>query len=215
MTDAGGGRRAFRESGSGSDAVPAADAEQAARPERSHTRSERARNRIAELGGRENAFVMYFKERVYATFTGLALVLVVSNAEHPTPSRAFLVLALGVLGITAAGFVADVISHLAVHREFPEAMEWLILLRVAGGALGTAVTPLILIAVAWLDLWSIETALRVATIVYIVTLGVIGWFAVRRSKLAWWQQLVALGVLLVLGLAVIGLQTLAHSIGEH
>jgi len=182
---------------------------------RAHGRSERARERIADLGGRDDAFVMYFKERVYATFTGLALVLVVANAEHPTAARAFLVLALGVLGITAAGFVADVVSHLAVHREFPAAAEWRILLRVAGGALGTAVVPLVLIALAWLDVWSVEGALRAATVVYIVTLAVIGWFAVRRSKLAWWQQLVALGVLLVLGFAVIGLQTLAHSIGEH
>lgn len=178
-------------------------------------RRDRTREELAQLTGDENAFVLYFKERVYATFTGLALVLVVSNAEHPTPERSFLVLALGVLGITAAGFVADLVSHLAVHQDFPDAAGWFVMLRVGGGALGTAVIPLILVGLAWMDVWSLDAALRVATIVYIATLGVIGWFAVRRSKLAWWKQLIALGVLLVLGLVVVGLQTLAHSVGEH
>lgn len=182
---------------------------------RRHRGSDRARQELAELTGGESAFVQYFKERVYATFTGLALVLVLANAEHPEPERSFWVLALGVLGITVAGFVAEIISHLAVHRDFPDATGWLVLLRVAGGALGTAVVPLALIAFAWIDVWSIEAALTASTIVYIATLVVIGLLAVRRSRLVWWKQLVALGILLVLGLVVVGLQTLAHSVGGH
>lgn len=177
--------------------------------------SDRARQELAELTGGESAFVQYFKERVYATFTGLALVLVLANSEHPEPARSFWVLALGVLGITVAGFVAEVISHLAVHRDFPDATGWLVLLRVAGGALGTAVVPLALIALAWIGVWSVESALLAATIVYIATLVVIGLLAVRGSRLVWWKQLVALGILLVLGLVVVGLQTLAHSVGGH
>ena len=43
----------------------------------------------------------------------------------------------------------------------------------------------------------------------------IGLLAVRGSRLVWWKQLVALGILLVLGLVVVGLQTLAHSMGGH
>lgn len=182
---------------------------------RSRARRDRTREELAELTGDESAFVQYFKERVYATFTGLALVLVLAGSEHPEPERALLVLTLGVVGITAAGLVADIVSHLAIHREFPDAKGWFVLLRVAGGALGTMVVPLVMIVLAWVDVWSIESALRASTIVYIVTLGVIGWFAVRRSKLTWWKQLIALGVLLVLGLVVVALQTLAHSVGGH
>ena len=55
-------------------------------------------------------------------------------------------------------------------------------------------------------------ALRTASIVYLATLAVIGYFAVRRTRLGWWQQLVALGILVALGGLVILLQQLAH---EH
>ena len=167
---------------------------------------------MSELEGREDAFVMYFKERVYATFTGLAIVLVVLANEHPDAEHALFALLLGVLGITAAGFVSDMSSHLAVYREFPERIDLIVMFRVAGGALGTVITPGILLLLAWMDIMSLTAALRAASIVYVVTLAVIGWFAVRRSRLEWWRQLIALAVLVALGLAVVGLQTLAHSI---
>ncbi|HEU0181184.1 MAG TPA: hypothetical protein VFR16_03255, partial [Agromyces mariniharenae] len=55
------------------------------------------------------------KERVYATVTGLAIVLVqINNVEHITATRATLTLLVGIVAISAAGFVAEVISHLAV-----------------------------------------------------------------------------------------------------
>src|SRR4051812_19007114 len=106
-------------------------------PGRRRGRSARAQARLAQLEGREDAFVMYFKERVYATFTGLALVLVVMVNEHADAEHALFALLLGVLGITAAGFVSDVVSHLAMHREFPGRVDLAIMGSVAGGALGT------------------------------------------------------------------------------
>ena len=85
------------------------------------------------------------------------------------------------------------------------------MVRVAGGSLSTVVTPGILIALALFGVLEVETALRICLVVYIATLGVIGWLAVRRSRLTWWQQLSALAMLVALGLLVVGLQTLAHS----
>lgn len=193
-------------------APPEPSADRPAPGGRPRGRSARARERLSDLEGRDDAFVGYFKERVYATFTGLAIVLVVSANDQHDPEHALFALLLGVLGITAAGFVSDVVSHLAVHQEFPARVDFAIMLRIAGGALGTVVTPGILLLLAWLAVLPLETALRVSSIVYVVTLGVIGWFAVRRARLDWWQRLVALGVLVALGLAVVGLQTLAHSI---
>jgi hypothetical protein len=162
-------------------------------------------------GGGVTAIVAYFKERVYATFTGLAIVLVVGS-NHAEADHAFFALVLGVLGITAAGFVSDVISHLAIHRTFPDAAHFAILTRIAGGALSTVVVPGVFVLLAWIEVLPLDVALPVAAIVYIATLAAIGWFAVRRSRLAWWVQLVVLGLLVALGLLVIGLQTLAHSV---
>lgn len=184
--------------------------------EHADAQTERGRSRrgrgIEEAGGDEAAAAAYFKERVYATFTGLAIVLVTSASAHPEPDHAFLALVLGVLGITAAGFASEVISHLAVHREFPDRAGFGRMLRIAGGALGTVIVPGIILAFAWGGVIGLDGALSACVIVLILTLAVIGWFAVRRSHLPWWQQLVALAMLLALGLFVIGLQTLAHSI---
>ncbi|GAA1057694.1 hypothetical protein GCM10009571_27670 [Agromyces luteolus] len=151
------------------------------------------------------------KERVYATFTGLAIVLVQhENADHITAGRATLTLLVGIVAITAAGFVADVISHLVVHADFPRGGELRRMLRVAGSALGSASIPLVILVLAVLGVFELKGALFAASIVYIATLALIGYVAVRRSRLAWWEQLVALGLLVLLGLAVVGLQQLAH-----
>jgi hypothetical protein len=187
--------------------MTAADAE----ADETRGRSARRAARMKDLGGTDDHVVMYFKERIYATFTGLAIVLVAAASDHPTAAHAAVVLVLGVLGITAAGFVSDIISHLSVHQEFPSAKDLAILLRVAGGALSTMVTPLILIGLAALEVWDIDTALIASICVYVATLALVGWFAVRRSNIIWWKQLLALVMLVILGLLVVLLQTLAHS----
>jgi hypothetical protein len=151
------------------------------------------------------------KERVYATFTGLAIVLVQqTNVEHITAARATLTLLVGIVAISAAGFVADVIAHLAVHAAFPDRAELGRMLRIAGSAVGSASVPLLVLALAALGVFELEGALRAASIVYLVTLGLLGYVAVRRTRVAWWKQLLALGALVALGLAVVGLQQLAH-----
>jgi hypothetical protein len=151
------------------------------------------------------------KERVYATFTGLAIVLVqLANVEHITATRATLTLLVGIVAITAAGFVANVVAYLAVHAAFPDREEVGRMLRIAGSALASAGVPIILLALAAIGVFELETALRAASIVGIVTLGLVGFVAVLRTRVAWWKQLVALGALMALGLGVVLLQLLAH-----
>jgi hypothetical protein len=152
------------------------------------------------------------KERVYATFTGLAIVLVqYGNVEHLTASNATYALLIGIVGITVAGFAADVIAHMSVHAAFPSGDELARMLRIAGSALASALVPLVLLVLAWADVIGLEPALRASSIVYLATLGVIGWFAVRRTRLGFWQQFVALAILVALGGLVILLQQLAHA----
>ncbi|SIO06854.1 hypothetical protein [Agromyces cerinus] len=170
----------------------------------------RRRDRFAGRPVEERAEEL--KERVYATFTGLAIVLVqLANAEHLAAQQATFALLVGIVGITAAGFVADVVSYLAVHAGFPEGAEFRRMLRVAGEALASASVPLILLVLAWLDVIELATALRAASILYIATLAAIGYLAVRRTRLRWWQKGIALAILVGLGFAVIVLQQLAHA----
>ncbi|MGP3533704.1 hypothetical protein ACTU3I_02840 [Microbacterium sp. RD1] len=173
---------------------------------------ENRRTHDPDFDGDDVAFAKYFKERVYATFTGLAIVLVVAVAEHPHASHGLTALLLGVGGIVSAGLVSDVIAHLAVHRSLPGRGELLLMLRIAAGGLGTVVAPAIVLLLAVLGVFADDPALTAATIIYLLTLAVIGWLAVRRSRLSWWAQIIVLAVLIVLGLAVIGIQTLAHNL---
>ena len=85
------------------------------------------------------------------------------------------------------------------------------MLRIASGAFASAVVPLVLLLCTWPGWISLDDALQASTIVYVVTLGLIGFAAVRRTSLTWWKQLFALGALMVLGGIVILLQLLAHS----
>lgn len=150
------------------------------------------------------------KERVYATFTGLAIVLVLQGHE-PTPHEATFSLVIGVLGITVAGFTAEVIAHLAVHASLPDGEELARMFRTAGGAFASVGVPVVLLLLAWPEWLDLGVALQAATWVYLGTLALIGWVAVRRTKLRWWEQLLALGALVLLGVVVIVLQLLAHS----
>jgi hypothetical protein len=165
-----------------------------------------------DFDGDDAAFVKYFKERIYASFTGFAIVLVVAAGEEPDAAHLLSALVLGVVGIISAGFVSDVIAHLAVHRILPDPGEWLLLLRIAAGGLGTAVAPALVLLGALLDVIPQDVALVAVSVIYVVTLALIGWLAVRRSRLVWWMQVIVLGVLVALGLAVIGIQSLAHSL---
>lgn len=187
-----------------------AAAPDAPRADRPRTASGRRRAAIAEAGG-EAGLVAYFKERVYASFTGLAIVMVVS--QHPDdPAHAFLALVLGVVGIVTAGFVADIVGHLAVHRRFSSAGEVVVPLRVALGALGTLVIPAAVVGAAWIGWMPPEVALAIAAWSYVLTLAVIGALVVRRAQLRWWQSLMAVGLLVALALLVLLLQTLAKSV---
>ena len=150
------------------------------------------------------------KERVYATFTGLAIVLVL-RAHETTPRDATFSLVIGVLGITIAGFAAEVIAHLAAHASFPDRDELGRMFRIASGAFASVVVPVVLLLCSWPGWISVETALAASMWVYLATLGLVTWVAVRRTALNWGQRLLALVALVLLGGIVIVLQLLAHS----
>lgn len=154
----------------------------------------------------------YLRERIYATFTGLALVLVVGASDHVDPAHAFLTPVLGVVGIVLAGLVSDMLSHLVAHQTLPSRAEMGTLLRIAVGGLMTVAVPALLLLLAWLDVMPVEAALTASAMIYVITLALIGWLAVRRSSLSWPRKFLVLGVLVGLGMLVIAIQILAKSV---
>jgi hypothetical protein len=169
---------------------------------------ERNRER-EELPPGERAAIL--KERIYITFTALAVVLAL-RAHAVSAGEAALSLVVVVLGTVLAVFVADVVSHIAVHEVLPVGDELRHMARVSLGALGALVLPGVFLGLAVAGRWEIETALRAASIALVAALAAIGWLAVRRARLPAWQRIVVLLAEVVLGLLVIALELLAHNL---
>lgn len=151
------------------------------------------------------------KERVYVTFTAIAVVLALA-AHDVQAVRALAVLVITLLGTVVAVFVADVVSHLAVHGKLPDGHERRHMMRVSFGAFGVIVPPVGFLLLAVGDVWPVETALRVASYALVLTLIAIGYVAVHRVTLPLWQKLVVLFGEFVLGTLVIALELLAHAL---
>jgi hypothetical protein len=151
------------------------------------------------------------KERVYITFTALAVVLALrADVHHETAGGAAGTLAVAVVGTLLAVFVADYISHITVHEALPTKDELLHMVVVVLGAAETLVIPIIIIGLAALHVLTLEVALTVCMVVLIVTLVAVGFLAVRRLKLPLLQRLLVLLAEAVLSLLVVGLELLAH-----
>ncbi|SDU77843.1 hypothetical protein [Jiangella alkaliphila] len=165
--------------------------------------------RDEELPAGQRADIL--KERIYITFTALAVVLAL-RAHAVSAGEAALSLVVVVVGTVLAVFVADVVSHIAVHESLPLRDEMRHMARVSFGALGSLVLPTVFIGLAVADVWEIEAALRAASIALVAALAAIGYLAVRRVRLPTWQRVIVLFAEVALGLLVIGLELLAHNL---
>ena len=151
------------------------------------------------------------KERIYITFTSLAIVLALSShAADLSPGSAATTLLIGVGGTLLAVFVADFVAHVAVHAQLPDRSELAHMVSVSTRALGVVVLPLIFVGLSAAGVWGVPKALRASTIVLIVSLVAIGYLAVRRVPLRLGQRLVVLFAEFGLGIAVVLLEVLAH-----
>lgn len=152
------------------------------------------------------------KERVYVTFTVLAVVLTLrTHASELSAGEAALTLLVTVVATLLAVFVADFVSHLAVHAALPTAGQLRHMLSVSVGSLGVIGVPMLLLLASGLGLLRMETALTAITVTLIVTLAVVGYLAVRRVKLPLLIKLLVLAVVVALGFAVVGLELFAHA----
>ncbi|MFI5492224.1 hypothetical protein [Actinoplanes sp. NPDC051859] len=149
------------------------------------------------------------KERVYITFTALAVVLALRSHEA-TAEEAVKTLLIAVTGTLLAVFVADVVSHIAVHAALPARPEVQRMVRVSFGAATVLGLPLLFLGLALAETWPADRALRASTTALVVSLGVIGYLAVRRVRLPLWQKGIVLLAEVALAAAVVGLELLAH-----
>lgn len=150
------------------------------------------------------------KERIYITFTALAVILALRSHGHVEPGTALFTLVITVLATLLAVFTADIVSHLVVHERTMSRPEFRHAVVTSFGTLGAITVPVVFLGLAALGVWQPEAALRASTIALIAALIVIGYAAVRRVPLSPLQRLLALGGEAALGVAVVSLQILAH-----
>jgi hypothetical protein len=152
------------------------------------------------------------RERVYITFTGIAVLLTFS--AHPAGSEAWTIVAaliVGVLGAVLAGFTADVISALAVDGRFPTRRRMAHVLGVSVTGLSTAVAPLLFLVAAGIGLLAVSTALIFAVGTMALGLASLAFVAVARAELPWWAKVaVFAGELVLVGLVIV-VKLLAHA----
>ena len=153
------------------------------------------------------------KERVYVTFTALAVLMALSShGDNPEPGAIALSLLLTTVGVLLAGFAADVIAHSAVHAALPTGPALRHMARVAVGAFGAIVAPLILLFLAGIDAIPVSGAVIASQVVLVVALGAFAFLALRRVDFPVWRKLLLAAALAAVGALVVVIQLAAHSL---
>jgi hypothetical protein len=166
------------------------------------TLSEEERENLAER----------LRERVYVTFASLAVILTLLAHVHGLSAGAAAAsLAITAVGTVAAAWLAEFIGQLAAHGVFPDRAKIRAMTATSWGALLTIVTPLLALAAAWRGWLEVITALRIGVVALVVSLVLIAWLGVRRTRLPWPVRILALGGLTVLAVGVVALKLLAHA----
>ncbi|MBD9732303.1 hypothetical protein IGX29_10860 [Streptomyces sp. H28] len=113
------------------------------------------------------------KERIYATITMIAVVIGLSVGDAG-PRGAIATVVTTALALWLAALVADQQAHRTVHRRYATGGELRRMLYVSSPLLSCAVGPAVTIALAALDVMSLDTALLTAAGVGIASLFVWG-----------------------------------------
>jgi hypothetical protein len=72
------------------------------------------------------------------------------------------------------------------------------------------VLPVLALSGAGIGLLETDTAMWMAKWIPVAALGIIVLLAVRRTQLAWWQQVLTIAGLTGVGVLVVGIKMLAH-----
>lgn len=150
------------------------------------------------------------KERIYITFTALAVVLTLTGRTDISARTAATTLLVTVAGSALAMFLAEVLAHIVVHDRVLTRAEAGHAAATVAGALSAVVLPILLLASAMAGRWSVTVALRASVVVLVLWLVGVGYAAVRGLSLPLWQRMLMLLVEAGAGIGVVALELLAH-----
>lgn len=156
--------------------------------------------------------VAMLRERLYGAISCLATLVVLTRYTEDDTNAWGRVLDVAVTmgGLWAASLLSDWVAHLSVHERTPRGIEAWRMVQASGQILQAAVLPMLALAAAGIGLLETDTALWVAKWILVAEVSLIGFVAVRRTRLPGWQQIVTVLLLTGVGLLVIGIKVLAH-----
>ncbi|MFJ6940237.1 hypothetical protein [Streptomyces sp. NPDC101132] len=120
------------------------------------------------------------KERIYAAITMLAVVVGLAQNPHTGHATAAVYVTCTAVGLWLATLVADAQAHRVVHQRLPDRREVRHFLFVSSPLLGSALGPLVMVALSAAGALGLETALWVAVGVDVASLAAWGYTGGRR-----------------------------------
>lgn len=151
------------------------------------------------------------RERIYATFTALAvLVALSSHAEPFEPLSSVVTLIVSVVGVVLAGLASDLIAHMIAYDSLPTRHGFLQTLTVAARALTVLAAPVVVLLISVAGVIPERVAVTIALLFLIVSLAVIVMIAVQSTGLSVGKRVLVLAGIVLLGVAVVLLEQLAH-----
>jgi hypothetical protein len=169
-------------------------------------------NTVAEDQVPVEHVVSLLRERLYGAISCLATLAVLARytTEDTSAWARMLDVAVATGGLWAASLLADWVAHLGVYRTSPRGRDLRRMLQSSGQILEAAFLPLVVLAVSGLGGLNTYTATWIASWVLVAELGIIALLAVRRTRLPWWQQALAVALLVGVGVLVLGIKIIAH-----
>jgi hypothetical protein len=156
--------------------------------------------------------VALLRERLYGAISCLATLAILARySDEDTSAWArILDIAVATGGLWAASLLSHWVAHLAVFGKAPQRREAVRIVQTSGQIVAAAVPPLIVLVVAVFGILDTDTAMWIAIWTLIGELGLIAVLAVRKTRLPWWQRVLAVAGLVGVGLIVVVIKMIAH-----
>ncbi|MET3806385.1 hypothetical protein ABIB25_003400 [Nakamurella sp. UYEF19] len=151
------------------------------------------------------------RERIYGSISCLSTLLVITGnqeLDHPWEKLVDVLVATG--GLWAASVLAEFVAHIGAHQSMPGIKSVRHMFWVSGQIMAASALPLLFLVLSGLGLLTVHTAVWLGVWVLVAEMGVFAFLAVRSASLRWWATTLLVVAIMLLGVLVVFLKTLAH-----
>lgn len=161
---------------------------------------------------RSERVVSLLRERIYGAISCLATLVLLTRAPAEEVGAAGRLIGVLVVagGLFAASLLAEALAQLVVYKRALRGPGGAEMVRTSGQILVAAALPAIPLLVSVIGWLSVDAATWIALGLLVAELGLFALVAARRLDLRWWQQVIAVAVLMAIGGLVVLIKVIAH-----